>query len=80
MHDFVKNIDDLQRYDSIYSPYSDCGIFGHFFFGDPKFNDHMCYIGAKMGEIYSEYLTDQEVTRGKYKLYNELLSVQTASD
>lgn len=80
MHDFVTNIDDLQRYDAIYSPYSDTGIFGHFFFGDPRYNDHMSFIGAKIGEIYSEYLTDEEVTRAKYKIYSELLSVQAASD
>lgn len=28
----------------------------------------------------SEYLTDTEVTRAKYKLYTELLSVQSVSD
>ena len=28
----------------------------------------------------SEYLTDLEVTRAKYKLYHELLSVQSVSD
>ena len=38
------------------------------------------FIGAKIGEIYSEYLTDEEVTRAKYKNYSELLSVQAASD
>jgi hypothetical protein len=80
MHDFVTNIDGLERHDCIFSPYSDCGIFGHFFMGDPRFNDHMTYIGSKIGEIYSEYLTEQEVTRAKYKIYNELLSVQSASD
>lgn len=40
----------------------------------------MSYLGGKVGEMMSEYLTDQEVTRAKYKLYSELLSVQTASD
>ena len=80
MHDFVAQIPELQRYDSIYSPYSDCGIFGHYFFGDPKFDQHMSYAGGIAGKIFSEYLDDIEVTRAKYKLYNELLSVQSASD
>ena len=75
MHDFVKNIPDLQRYDAIYSPYSDCGIFGHYFYGDPRFTQNMSYIGGIVGEVMSEYLTEVEVTRAKYKLYNELLSV-----
>mmetsp|Transcript_1446 Transcript_1446/g.2530 ORF Transcript_1446/g.2530 Transcript_1446/m.2530 type:complete len:90 (+) Transcript_1446:803-1072(+) len=36
LHNYLLKIPDLQRYDSIYSPYSDCGIFGHFFFGSPQ--------------------------------------------
>ena len=40
----------------------------------------MSYIGGIIGEVMSEYLTDVEVTRAKYKLYSELLSVQSASD
>ena len=40
----------------------------------------MGYVGGIIGEVMSEYLTDAEVTRAKYKLYNELLSVQSASD
>jgi mitochondrial-processing peptidase subunit beta len=31
MHECLKHIPDLARYDAIYSPYSDCGIFGHYF-------------------------------------------------
>ena len=37
LHDMIKGVPDLQRHDAIYSPYSDCGIFGHYFFGDPKY-------------------------------------------
>ena len=40
----------------------------------------MSYIGAVTGKILSEYLDDVEVTRAKYKLYSELLSVESASD
>lgn len=40
----------------------------------------MSYLGGVIGEVMSEYLTDAEVTRAKYKLYNELLGVQSASD
>jgi hypothetical protein len=35
----------------------------------------MSYVGGIVGPILSEYLDDVEVTRAKYKLYNELLSV-----
>ena len=80
MHDYLKEIPELQRYDAIYSPYTDCGIFGHYFFGDPKYTKHMSYIGGIVGESMANYLTDIEVTRAKNKLYSELLSVQSASD
>ena len=76
----MKAIPDLERYDSIFSPYSDCGIFGHYFFGDSRYAQQMAYIGGKIGEIMSEYLSDGEVTRAKYKMYNEILSINTASD
>ena len=79
-HEFMRAIPELDRYDSIFSPYSDCGIFGHYFFGSSRFAQHMAYIGANIGEIMSEYLTDLEVTRAKNKMYNELLSIQSASD
>lgn len=80
MHDMVKVIPDLERYDCVYSPYSDCGIFGHYFNGNPTYSNHMSYVGGVIGEVMSEYLTDQEVTRAKYKLYSELLGVQAVSD
>lgn len=80
MHEFVRTIPDLERYDAIFSPYSDCGIFGHYFFGSSKYAQHMSYLGGHIGEMMSEYLTDVEVTRAKNKMYNELLSVQAASD
>ena len=38
MHDFCIQIPDLEQYDAIFSPYSDCGIFGHYFNGNPLYN------------------------------------------
>ena len=49
MHDYCKEIPNLERYDSIFSPYSDCGIFGHYFQGEPKFDQHMSYVGGIIG-------------------------------
>lgn len=80
MHTLAQEIPGLERYDAIYSPYTDCGVFGHYFFGDPRYAEHMSYTGATIGEVMSGYLTDVEVTRAKYRLYHELLSVQSASD
>ena len=39
----------------------------------------MSYVGGVIGEMFAEYLTDEEVTRAKYKLFNELLSLQDVS-
>jgi len=80
MSEYLKSVPELQRYDCIYSPYTDCGIFGHYFFGEPRYTEHMSYLGGIVGESMSHYLTDVEVTRAKNKLYSELLSVQSASD
>ena len=76
----MRAIPDLERYDAIFSPYSDCGIFGHYFFGDARYAQSMAYLGGIIGQIMSEYLTDLEVTRAKNKMYNELLAIQAASD
>jgi hypothetical protein len=51
MHDFLMRIPKLQRHDAIYSPYSDCGIFGHYFIGDPKFTREMSWTGGIIGQI-----------------------------
>ena len=80
MHEYCKAIPNLQQYDAVYSPYSDCGIFGHYFNGEPDYTQHMSHLGGTIGEIFSHYLSDVDVTRAKNKLYNELLSVQSASD
>mmetsp|Transcript_42296 Transcript_42296/g.64860 ORF Transcript_42296/g.64860 Transcript_42296/m.64860 type:complete len:284 (-) Transcript_42296:268-1119(-) len=80
MHDFVKRVPDLERYDCIYSPYSDSAIFGHYFAGSPAFTEEMSYIGGIIGSVFANYLSDSDVTRAKYKLYHELLGVQAASD
>ena len=80
LHEFVKQVPDLERYDCVYSPYSDCGIFGHYFCGSPEYSNHMSYIGGVIGEIMSNKLSDEEVNRAKHKLYHELLSVQAISD
>ena len=40
----------------------------------------MNYCGVCLPTIYSHYLNDVEVIRGKNKLFNELISIESASD
>lgn len=37
MHAMIGDLPDVTRHECIYSPYSDCGIFGHYFFGNEVF-------------------------------------------
>ena len=37
MHALLGDLVDVTRHECIYSPYSDCGIFGHYFFGNEVF-------------------------------------------
>lgn len=37
MHALLGDLVDVTRHDCIYSPYSDSGIFGHYFFGNEVF-------------------------------------------
>ena len=80
MHAMLGDLVDVTRHESIYSPYSDCGIFGHYFFGNEVFTRQMNYCGVCLPTIYSHYLNDVEVYRGRNKLYNELMSIESATD
>jgi len=37
MHALLAETPDILRHDCIYSPYSDCGIFGHYLFGNDPY-------------------------------------------
>lgn len=80
MHTLLGNLVDVTRAECLYSPYSDCGIFGNWFFGNEVFTRQMNYCGVALPTIYSHYLNDVEVIRGRNALYNELMSIQSASD
>lgn len=64
---------DVTRHDCVYSPYSDCGIFGNYFFGNEVFTRQMAYCGLTMPTFYAINHHEVEVVRARAKLYNELL-------
>ena len=80
MHAMLGELPDVTKHECIYSPYNDCGIFGQYFFGNEVFTRQMNYCGVCMPTIYSDYLNDVEVIRARNHLYNELMSIESATD
>jgi len=80
MHALLGELVDVTRAECLYSPYSDCGIFGNWFFGNEVFTRQMNYCGVCLPTIYSHYINDVEVIRARKALYNELMSIQSATD
>jgi mitochondrial-processing peptidase subunit beta len=77
MHALVGNLPDVTRAESHYFAYSDAGLFGNYFFGNEVFTRQMNYCGVCLPTIYSHYLNDVEVKRGRNHMYNELLRRET---
>lgn len=74
MHALLGDLPDVTRADAMYLAYSDCGLFGNYFFGNEVFTRMMNYCGVCLPTIYSHFLNDVEVVRGRNYLYNSLLS------
>jgi mitochondrial-processing peptidase subunit beta len=77
MHALLGNLPDVTRAESHYFAYSDAGLFGNYFFGNEVFTRQMNYCGVCLPTIYSHYLNDVEVIRGRNHLYNQLLTTET---
>jgi predicted Zn-dependent peptidase len=77
MHSLVGNLVDVTRADSHYFAYSDAGLFGNYFYGNEVFTRQMNYCGVCLPTIYSHYLNDVEVKRGRNFMYNEMLTKET---
>ena len=73
MHALLGDLPDVTIAESLYYAYSDCGIFGNYFFGNEVFTRQMNYCGVCLPTIYSHYLNDVEVFRGRNRLYNKLM-------
>ena len=71
---------DVTRAESHYYAYSDCGLWGNYFFGNEVFTRQMNYCGVGLPTIYSHYMNDVEVYRARNNLYNELLRKEQHGD
>ncbi|CAI2365787.1 unnamed protein product [Moneuplotes crassus] len=74
LHGMIGDLPDVTIHNSHYFAYSDCGIFGNYFFGNEVFTRQMNYCGMVLNTTYGHYMNDVEVFRARNKYYNELLS------
>jgi len=73
LHTLLGDYVDITRADCHYFAYSDVGMFGNYFFGNEVFTRQMNFCGVHTPTMYSHYITDVEVFRGRNKLYNTLM-------
>jgi len=79
MHALLGALPDVTKADSHYLAYSDCGLFGNYFYGNEVFTRQMNYCGVCLPTIYSHYLNDVEVVRGRNHLYNQLMTTHSTT-
>jgi processing peptidase subunit beta len=79
MHALLGDLPDVTRQEALYYAYSDSGIWGNYFFGNEVFTRQMNYCGVCLPTIYSHFLNDVEVYRGRNNLYNKLLTREAPS-
>jgi predicted Zn-dependent peptidase len=70
MHALLGDLPDVTIANAHYFAYSDCGLFGNYFFGNEVFTRQMNYCGVCLPTIYSHYVNDVEIVRGRMNLYN----------
>jgi processing peptidase subunit beta len=77
---FLAKRKDIIKQQAIYSPYSDCGLFGNYFMGNEAHAMDMTYCGLHFPTKFSDYIDDIEVARGKQKVYHELASLESTAE
>ena len=75
MHSVLGDLPDVTRAECLYSPYSDCGIFGNWLFGNEIFTRQMNWCGVAVPTFYGEHIHEHEVVRARNVLWNELMSI-----
>jgi len=75
MHALLGDLVDVTVADSEYYAYSDSGLFGNYFFGNEVFTRQMNYCGVCLPTIYSHFVNDVEIVRGRNALYNSLMKI-----
>lgn len=74
MHVLLGDLPDVTMAQSHYFTYSDTALFGNYFYGNEVFTRQMNYCGVCLPTIYSHFLNEVEVIRGRNNLYNTLMN------
>lgn len=77
MHALVGMLPDVTKINCHYFAYSDCGLWGNYFFGNEVFTRQMNYMGVHVASTYAHFVNDVECHRGRNHLFNELLTLET---
>lgn len=78
MHALLGDLVDVTRQDAYYLHYSDCGLFGNYFFGNEVFTRQMNYCGVGPMTIFGHFMSDVEVVRGRNNLYVSLMEQENS--
>lgn len=73
MHSLLGELVDVTLADCEYLAYSDCGLWGNYFFGNEVFSRSMNYCGITVPTTWSEWCTEVEVVRGRNSLWTQLM-------
>jgi len=71
---------DISKGCGIYTPYRDCGLFGMYLYGNDVWTRYMTYQGISQPANYGLYMNQVEVYRGRARLWQELLNIQSPTD
>lgn len=80
MHSLLGELVDVTKQDCVYNAYSDCGIWGNYFFGNEVFVRQMNYCGVCQPTIMSHFVNDVEVVRGRNALWNSLMNTESTNE
>ena len=80
LHKRLDSSQGIKKHECLYIPYKDVGLFGHYL---TCHHEATPFIGKNLIENFQDYVDDLnefEVSRGKNKVYNELLNIELGSD
>eukprot|EP00826_Nyctotherus_ovalis_P005650 TRINITY_DN11287_c0_g1_i12.p1 TRINITY_DN11287_c0_g1~~TRINITY_DN11287_c0_g1_i12.p1 ORF type:complete len:349 (-),score=92.85 TRINITY_DN11287_c0_g1_i12:254-1300(-) len=77
---FLGKHPDITKQQAIYSPYSDCGLFGNYLTGKEALALKMNYCGLQFPTKFADYIDESGVARAKQRIYHELASLDTTAE
>lgn len=78
MHTLLAEYPDVTRADCHYFAYSDCGLWGNYLYGNEVFTRGMNWSATHVPTVYGHYVTEVEVVRARNRMYNEMLTTESA--